>query len=319
MLTPEQEENSKKLCECGCGQPVTYNKYRQHRFVHNHHLKNNTHSLGKKFRHKKLVNLPRICKDCGKDEPLPRRFTYKTQQCYTCRYRDYIKKMDSKLPHIRCKCGCGTLIPSLSRRKRPKEYVHGHRPKPDITRQMEEYKKKAQKKPRVFYQGNNRSGLMPGPAGIPGISISSNGYIMVKLYDNFPHPRKTKLGYVAAHTLIMEETIGRYLHPWEYVEHINQNPSDNRLSNIRLRIRHTAIVRNRMSGASGTILDDKGNIKLKCKVSYLLDKTLYRRRGKDICYETVWGNDDALEHMRKEHGLFLQQQQQQQEEENEER
>ena len=52
------------------------------------------------------------------------------------------------------------------------------------------------------------------------------------------HPRAHKDGYVMLHTVIMEQTIGRYLQPNEVVHHINHNRMDNRVENLMLMDKH---------------------------------------------------------------------------------
>ncbi len=58
-----------------------------------------------------------------------------------------------------------------------------------------------------------------------------NGYVRVYAPD---HPRADSKGYVFEHRLVMEKKIGRYLTETEVVHHRNDNPSDNRISNLQL-------------------------------------------------------------------------------------
>ena len=60
-----------------------------------------------------------------------------------------------------------------------------------------------------------------------------NGAGYVYIY-NPKHPFCTKQGYVREHRLIMEKHIGRYLHKWEIVHHINEIRDDNRVENLKL-------------------------------------------------------------------------------------
>ena len=57
------------------------------------------------------------------------------------------------------------------------------------------------------------------------------GYIMRLITE---HPYANKREYVLEHRLVMEEHLGRFLEPNEFVHHINQFRSDNRLSNLKL-------------------------------------------------------------------------------------
>ena len=58
------------------------------------------------------------------------------------------------------------------------------------------------------------------------------GYIMRKVKD---HPFANKRGYVQEHRLVMEEKLGRFLKPQqEFVHHIDQDRSNNVISNLQL-------------------------------------------------------------------------------------
>lgn len=54
------------------------------------------------------------------------------------------------------------------------------------------------------------------------------GYILIR------NLKGNKSGYIFEHRLIIEKQIGRQLHRWEVVHHINGNPADNRINNLQL-------------------------------------------------------------------------------------
>lgn len=56
-----------------------------------------------------------------------------------------------------------------------------------------------------------------------------NGYIIVKCPD---HPKSFKNGWYFEHIIIIEEHLGRRLHSWETVHHINEIKTDNSLDNL---------------------------------------------------------------------------------------
>lgn len=70
-----------------------------------------------------------------------------------------------------------------------------------------------------------------------GKRIRKDGYVMVVVSDNHPNPSYTKPSgtkYLLEHRLVMESHLGRYLSPTEVVHHIDENPSNNTIDNLRL-------------------------------------------------------------------------------------
>ena len=64
-----------------------------------------------------------------------------------------------------------------------------------------------------------------------GGRIRHHGYVFVKKSE---HPFANNCGYVREHRLIIEKKIGRFLHRWEIVHHINGITDDNREENLAL-------------------------------------------------------------------------------------
>lgn len=63
-----------------------------------------------------------------------------------------------------------------------------------------------------------------------GISYDKKGHKRLYLPD---YPTASN-GMIAEHRFIMEKQIGRYLHHWEIVHHINGIPDDNRSENLQI-------------------------------------------------------------------------------------
>lgn len=63
-----------------------------------------------------------------------------------------------------------------------------------------------------------------------------HGYILcfIRSGDSFFYPMGNKDHYVLEHRLIMAKHLGRNLHSWEIVHHLNGKRADNQLSNLQL-------------------------------------------------------------------------------------
>jgi len=58
-----------------------------------------------------------------------------------------------------------------------------------------------------------------------------NGYVIIYMPN---HPFVNHNNHIREHRFIMEKYIGRYLHRWEIVHHINGTRNDNRIENLKL-------------------------------------------------------------------------------------
>lgn len=69
-----------------------------------------------------------------------------------------------------------------------------------------------------------------------GRKVRKDGYTLVIAPDNHPYPSDTNKGvkYILEHRLVMERHIGRYLEPTEVVHHIDGNPRNNDILNLKL-------------------------------------------------------------------------------------
>lgn len=76
----------------------------------------------------------------------------------------------------------------------------------------------------------------------PGRKVSHLGYVRVWVPEGTPG--RTKNGYMMEHRLVMQNHLGRALHPWEIVHHRNGIKDDNRPENLEIvtRARHAGMV-----------------------------------------------------------------------------
>ena len=84
-------------------------------------------------------------------------------------------------------------------------------------------------------QKNNGAGRRGQSTGLQSKSykprLTKDGYL--RMYAA-KHPHANGRKEIHVHVMIMENHIGRQLHPWECVHHINEIKTDNRLENLRL-------------------------------------------------------------------------------------
>ena len=100
-----------------------------------------------------------------------------------------------------CNCGCNKSIPIISTYKTIQKYILGHHCK---------------KERHYNWKGGK---------------CISNGYILIL---SFGHPFANSDGRVMEHRLVMEKHLNRYLTKDEIVHHIDNNPQNNNLSNLKL-------------------------------------------------------------------------------------
>jgi hypothetical protein len=68
------------------------------------------------------------------------------------------------------------------------------------------------------------------PAWRGGRKVRRDGYILIRA----PKGHSQVGTYILEHRLVMEQHIGRFLEPTEVVHHIDENPSNNDIANLRL-------------------------------------------------------------------------------------
>jgi|CXWJ01.1.fsa_nt_gi hypothetical protein len=71
-----------------------------------------------------------------------------------------------------------------------------------------------------------------------GRKIRKDGYTLIVAPDNHPYPADSHeasgLKYILEHRYVMEQYLGRYLEPGEVIHHVDGNPRNNAIENLRL-------------------------------------------------------------------------------------
>ncbi len=69
-----------------------------------------------------------------------------------------------------------------------------------------------------------------------GRHVDGFGYIVVWVHPDSPFYKMTglRLNYLREHRLVMAQHLGRCLHSWEIVHHINGDKQDNKISNLQI-------------------------------------------------------------------------------------
>jgi hypothetical protein len=83
---------------------------------------------------------------------------------------------------------------------------------------------------RCALTGQSRSGISAAPLGT--VSPGPNGYNLIKVGKDYPGAFKN--GWMLEHRHIMEQTLGRHLHPFERVHHKQGFRSTNDSDNLEL-------------------------------------------------------------------------------------
>lgn len=132
-----------------------------------------------------------------------------------------------------CECGCGVAV--------KRRFVSGHNRRGVITTDSH---KKAIASAQKNAWDTKRERLRIGSTW-----IDAGGYVRVKVAHG-------AVPWQLQHVMVIEQCIGRKLHPFEVVHHINGRRDDNRVENLFLcenRSHHNAIENNLKAAARAAI------------------------------------------------------------------
>ena len=138
----------------------------------------------------------------------------------------YLERRSEKYPKIACACGCGTLIPSMTKSGKTAKYAHGHNPD------------------GRFKEGHCRLGPPIGfgtehPAWRGGESYDLGGYVRITLspkernwptvvHDAQSNGRKIKRSHLTWNRYYPDDAV----QPGECIHHSNEIRNDDRIENL---------------------------------------------------------------------------------------
>jgi len=100
-----------------------------------------------------------------------------------------------------------------------------------------------------------------------GKKKNQDGYISMRLFpENFFYPMTQRRGHLLEHRFVMAQHLGRCLHSWEIVHHINGARDDNRIENLQLvsddRHKQITILENKVKRVEGRYEEQSKQIRL---------------------------------------------------------